>query len=172
MWPVLSIVQDFHPQIVHFPVALSIVAPVFLLLAVLIPRYTRSLAFSGWLLLVLAAAAAWVAVLSGEAAEHAAGAGGAAKAVLERHEDMAELAANALTVVAALLTLVLVVPTLVARWNRPAWNRIGVAAVLVLVLAGDVLIGLAAHQGGRLVHEFGVSAARGQPGVPVARIER
>ncbi len=163
MSPVLSTLQDLHPQMVHFPIALALVAPIFLLLALFIPKYARSLAFSGWLLLALAAAGAWAAVSTGEAAEHAAGAAGTAKALLKQHENQAELAAMILSVLAGLLALVLVVPRVIARWNRPLWTRIALAAILLLVLAGDVLVGLAAHKGGRLVHEFGVTAARAAP---------
>jgi len=55
---------------------------------------------------------------------------------------------------AALLAL----PSWVVRASRPAYRTAVNVVVLVLLLGGNLLLANAAHQGARLVHQFGVHA--------------
>lgn len=184
--PVASLVPPIppfdrlHPLVVHFPIALVLVAPVFILLAVLLNRYARPLLLAATLLVGMGAVAAAVAVESGEAAEHFAEAVPAAAPVLDQHASLAKKARNAsfgLTGLMAMCTLV------VWRSKEPmARKQLGyIAGGTLAAWAGtSLLLANAAHEGGRLVHEFGVRAwaepaaapATGQPPSPAGAATR
>lgn len=100
-----------------------------------------------------------------------------ADAVLDQHEDLAELARNAFLGLSVVIVLVSVtVWRLGDRLPRPlvSW---ACALYLVAHLLGVAVLANAAHEGGRLVHEFGVrtgsaTASSGtQPMAPPARTE-
>ncbi|HMM34152.1 MAG TPA: hypothetical protein PKA62_05380, partial [Thermoanaerobaculia bacterium] len=60
--------DGLHPLIVHFPVALLLVAPVLVLLALVVRGHRRGLLLAALALMVLGTAASWVAVSTVEAA--------------------------------------------------------------------------------------------------------
>lgn len=169
MWFTVSSLDQLHPMVVHFPIALLLTAPLFVLLAVLWRKASRGLALSALLLLALGTAGAWVAVCTGDAAEHAVHATGAAKAVLHQHEDLAELTATVFSILTGLFAAIVLLPLLIQKLDRPTWTRSALAAVLVLLIGGDLLIAKAAHEGGRLVHEFGTRAAVNGASAPQAQ---
>lgn len=162
-------VGHLHPLVVHFPVALLVTAPVFVLLAVVGPgAWRRGFAVSALVLLGLGTIGAWVGMSTGEAVEDAVHVTGQAEAVLERHEELAEVVAKTFTVLTGILLAIVLLPALVARLDRPALVRAALAVFLALLLGGDLLLAKAAHEGGRLVHEFGVNASAGPPTATVA----
>ena len=57
-----------HPLLVHFPIALLFITPLFLLLAVLLGRQNRAWALTALLLLLLGTVGIFAAAASGEAA--------------------------------------------------------------------------------------------------------
>src|ERR1700751_3946893 len=83
--------NTLHPLVVHFPIALLLVAPVFVLLGALWPGRT-GLAFLGCALILmsLGTAGTFVAQSTGEAASRATLQTPALTAMIERHEDLAE----------------------------------------------------------------------------------
>jgi uncharacterized membrane protein len=91
--------DPLHPAIVHFPIALSLVA----LLLELLARHPRGrvLETSAGLLMVLAALGSVAAVLSGQAARDDAVAPAGVGPLIERHEEIGELAMWLLLAVAA-----------------------------------------------------------------------
>jgi uncharacterized membrane protein len=154
--------EHLHPLMVHFPVALLLTAPLLIIVALVVRGGSgRAFALSALILLALGTAGAWAAVATGEAAEDAAHLTAPAKTVLERHEDLAQATAVTFTFLSALLAAVVLTPVLVRRLDKPAWVRAALAVVLLAVVGGDLLVAKAAHEGGRLVHEFGSSPAAG-----------
>ena len=152
-WPSFD---GLHPLVVHFPIALFIVAPIFVIAALVLWRQRLAMLGAAALLLVLGAIALFVTVASGEAAGEMAERSAAVNAVLERHEELAETT----RIVFSALTILLAVAFVLGVWlkdriKRPVWT-VGLA-VYVLVYAGALLLLVnTAHQGGRLVHELGV----------------
>ncbi len=159
--------SPLHPAVVHFPVALSIVAVV-LDAAARHPRL-RSLDPAGPVLIVMAAVGAVAAVLTGDAAGDAAVVPAGAAALLDRHGDIGELAMWLLLAVAALRLVA------AARgWFRGwvPWAYLAVAA------AAAVVVGYNARLGGEMVFGHGLGTAPVQrapapsvasPGAPVQR---
>jgi uncharacterized membrane protein len=149
--------DHLHPLVVHFPIALLLTAPIFIVLALFVRSRTRSLASVALLLLALGTLGAWVAVASGETAEHVSRISAQAKPILEQHEDLAEATATVFSILTGVLALIVALPLAIRKLDRPALNRIALGSFLLLLLAGDLLVAKAAHEGGRLVHEFGSS---------------
>jgi uncharacterized membrane protein len=150
--------DGMHPLVVHFPIALTMVTPLLVLMALVSKRYTRVWLAASALMMLLAAGGAWVAASTGSAAEELAERVPGAKAILEEHEELGESAEY----FAFALAGVLVIGTgLFWRWGEKCPRRviIGVGlAYLVANGAGALVVANAAHEGGRLVHEVGVRA--------------
>jgi len=152
-----------HPIIVHFPIALLLTSPVFVVAAIAWRSRRREMLLACVALMTLGTISAFLATASGEAGEVATRNVPGADIVLQKHEELAESARNlylGLTVITAIVALV--------AWRRHEQITTsmaiagGVLLLLLNFLAGMVLVN-AAHQGGRLVHELGVRAPWRQP---------
>ena len=145
----MSLLPDpLHPAVVHFPIALTFAALLFEA-ASRAPRW-RTLATASLVLIVLAATSAVAAVITGDVAHEEVVVPVAARALLEQHEELGELLAWGLGLLA-------VARVVLARFGR----HDGPLGWLYLVLLG-VLCGVVAYQGhlgGRLVYEHGVGTA-------------
>ena len=147
-----------HPSIVHFPIALLLVAPVFVILAIFRRPERTAFGLSALILMMLGTVAAFVAVASGEASAHALAVTGAVHELIEEHEEGAELARTLFALLTLVYGVILLVPLFVRKW-RPGWPFRSLSAVfLVLYLAAGAVLVTAAHRGGMLVHEHGVTA--------------
>ncbi len=137
-----------HAILVHFPVALAMLAPLLLIATMVVGGKNRALRIAVIGAYILLAASAWAAVLSGESANDHVGAPPAVVAsMVHEHEEMAEK-----IWIFALATAVLVAGGM--------HKKQGVAAVsLWLALAGGVFtagwVGATAHKGGTMVYRFG-----------------
>jgi uncharacterized membrane protein len=146
-----------HPLIVHFPIALLMAAPLFIVAGLIRKRWMGGMVVSALILMALGTAAAYVAVPSGEAAGKLAERTPQVNAVLERHESLGETTRTVFTI----LTLIFGVLALGQRRLRRLDRLPGVGlqiAYLALYAAGLAVLANTAHDGGRLVHEFGVRA--------------
>ncbi|TAM56709.1 MAG: hypothetical protein EPN53_01305 [Acidobacteria bacterium] len=149
--------DPLHPALVHFPIALSIVAVLLELLA-RHPRL-RSLGGAAGLVMALAAAGSVAAVLSGEAAHDEAVIPAAAAALVARHEDVGELAMWLLLGVVA-LRLLLAWRGWLVRWG--AWLYLAAA------VAATAAVGYNGYLGGKMVFDHGVGTAPVQRGAAAA----
>lgn len=150
--------DGLHPIVVHFPVALLAIVPVFLLLGLIRPAWRRGLMWSALLLMVLGTAALWLAVPTGEAAEEVAERVPAAASVLEAHESLAETARAFFTILTLIFGVILQGLRTLRRETETGPALALHLPFLALYLAGVLVLMNTAHQGGRLVHEFGVTA--------------
>jgi uncharacterized membrane protein len=148
--------DGLHPLVIHFPVALLLVAPLFLLLGALFRQSARCWFLAGLALMALGTAATYVAVPTGEAAARLVDRTEAVAPVLTRHEDLAEKTRLTFT----LLTVLFAVGMGVTRFWQPGLpvSAALLLAFLALYAAGALLLANTAHNGGRLVHQFGVQA--------------
>lgn len=148
-----------HPMIIHFPIALLLIAPLFILLAAsLRPGQGRPYLIAAMALLLIGTAGTFVAVATGESAAELAEQTPATEQVLHTHEALAERTRAVFTVLSIIFLALLVVP----RWMKQSDNRLTATilplAFLMFYGAGVLLLLNTAHNGGRLVHEFGVGA--------------
>jgi len=155
--------EGMHPLIVHFPIALLLVAPLFVLLGVL-PRIGRFFRPAALVLLVLGTTAAYVAAEAGEAAMGLVMQTDEVKPVLHEHAEMAEKGETLFTIVTAVYAAVLLVPPLLKKLGvlRKELPRAVPVVAQLIVLIGALLSGIVlantGHLGGHLVHDLGVQA--------------
>ncbi len=161
-FPPIPAWNALHPLIVHFPIALLLVAPLFVVLGGLLdvrtPGRGRAFLVTALLLLALGTAATFVAVETGEAAGKLTDRTEALSAVLERHESLAETTRLVFSALTVMLAAILLVPR-VFRRELPRAAATGLlGAFVVFYSAGAVVLANTAHNGGRLVHELGARA--------------
>jgi uncharacterized membrane protein len=147
-----------HPFVVHFPIALLLFAPVFVLLGMLTRSRPSGFRASALLLLVAGTGAILVAISTGKAAGELADHTPAINAVMSSHVDMAMRVRNAFIVLTLAYALLLLLPRWVKALARPVVALASHAIFLALLLAGCLLLVDASHEGGRLVHQLGVHA--------------
>lgn len=150
--------DGLHPLVIHFPVALLLVAPLFLILAAVWRRHATGFGLSALVLLALGTAAAFVAVETGEAAAELADRTEAITAAIGRHQELAERARDMFAVIAVVYAVLLALPRFVKRLASPRLQLIGTLVVIAAIIAAGLQLTAAAHQGGLLVHKFGVHA--------------
>lgn len=172
MFPPLPPSDGLHPLVVHFPIALLLSVPVFIVAAMAWKSQSKGMLLAALMLAAMGTVFAALAVTTGEATERHAEAIPAAKSTLERHEDLAELARNLSIGFTAVLAAATVVYVSRAERTSRRVRLIGGCVLLLLALGPAVVIANAAHEGGRLVHVHGVHApvggSKGPAPAPVA----
>ena len=153
-----------HPLIIHFPIALLLVAPLFIIAALLVSAPRRqAFVISALALMILGTASVYVALSTGEAAGKLAERTPQLNAVLERHENLAERTRIIFTGLTVMLAGILTVPRLVKWEPRRAMSAMILVVFLVLYGGAAQLLINTAHHGGLLVHQFGVTAMVNAP---------
>ena len=148
-----------HPLIIHFPIGLLLIAPVFIIAgAALKPAKGRSFLLAAMILLLVGTAGVFIAVETGEAAGKLAERVPGVEQVLETHESLAESTRVVFSVLSVIFAALLAAPRLLKRPDTRLTTTILPLAFLVLYGAGALLLVNTAHNGGRLVHEFDVRA--------------
>ena len=149
--------DGLHPLIVHFPIALLLVAPLFIVIGVALRR-SRLFLWAALLLMAIGTTATFLAVATGEAAGKLADRTPQVNAVLERHEDLAETTRLVFTALTVIFAAIVAAPAVFSRLKGPAFRVVLPLMFLLLYGAGVLVLANTAHNGGRLVHELGVQA--------------
>jgi len=151
--------DGLHPLVIHFPVALLLVAPVFLLLSAFWRKHGLAFGIAALVLLLLGTAAAFVSVETGEAAAELADRTEAITAAITQHQELAEQARNVFAVITVCYAVLLALSGgAIKRLAKPGVQMTVALVTCGAVLAGSLEIVAAAHRGGLLVHKFGVHA--------------
>ncbi|MGE5232764.1 MAG: DUF2231 domain-containing protein [Acidobacteriota bacterium] len=167
-FPPLPTFDALHPLVIHFPIALLLVAPLFVLVGALLPRERgRAYQITALVLMLCGTLGAFLAVASGEAAARIAERSESVNPVLERHQELAETTRAVFAVLTVAFAALLFAPRWLKRIPAPAMSGVLTAVFLVFYAAGAVVLANTAHNGGRLVHELGVTSAMSPP-APVA----
>ncbi|HEX8925321.1 MAG TPA: DUF2231 domain-containing protein [Terriglobales bacterium] len=165
--PPIPALDGLHPLIIHFPIALLFVAPIFVLVgAVLQPRRGRPLLYSALVLMVLGTASIFVAIESGEAAAKLADRTPEINRVIEHHEDFAENTRLAFSILTVVFAGVLFVPMALKKELSRVASTVLPLAFLCIYLGGMLMVANTADQGGRLVHQYGVHSMVAPEGAP------
>ena len=151
--------DGLHPLIIHFPIALLLIAPIFVVVgAALTPAKGRPYLIAAMVLLLAGTASIFIAVETGEAAGQLAERTPGMEQILENHESLAERTQAVFSVLSVIFVALVAVPWFLKRAETRLATTILPLAFLVLYSAGALLLVNTAHNGGRLVHEFGVRA--------------
>ena len=144
--------DPLHPAVVHLPIALAILVPIFAILAVL-AIHRGLLPTRSWGLVVLLqamlVASTFLAVETGEAQEER-----VERFVAERHVEAHEQAAERFLAITGLGLVVVAIGLLPRRAG--AVGRVGGTVAALAILAAGVAVG---HSGGELVYEHGAANA-------------
>lgn len=164
MLPPIPSWDGLHPIIVHFPIALLLIAPILIVLGMIFSKSSRTFLVSAFVLMLIGTIATFIAVSTGSAAEEIAEQMANVEAVLENHEELAETTQMVFSALTAIFGAIVFVPML---FKKELGQKIMIPLSLAFLLfygGGAVLLVNTAHEGGRLVHEFGVRAmmANGQ----------
>jgi uncharacterized membrane protein len=156
-FPPLPSWDGLHPLIVHFPIALLLVAPLFVVLGIVLRR-SRLFLWAALLLMAIGTTATFFAVSTGEAAGKLAERTPQINAVLEHHENLAETTRAIFTALTVLFAAIVVAPAAFRRLQSATFRIVLPLVFLLCYGAGVVVLVNTAHNGGRLVHELGVQA--------------
>lgn len=158
--------QGLHPLVVHFPIALLLTAPLFIVIGALRKRGGSSFLIAALVLMSLGTTGTFVAAATGEAAGRIAERSPEINVVLEQHEELAETTRIAFSVLTAIFAAIVLVPPMLRRGSNRLISTALPLVFLVLYAAGALLLANTAHNGGRLVHELGVKALVAQTAAP------
>lgn len=168
MLPPIPPWDGLHPLVVHFPIALLIVAPVLVVLGLIIYRQYIWFATAALVIMAIGTLFAFIAVSTGEAGAELAMRSPEINPVLERHEELAETTQWVFLGLTLLFAAITFIPHLVKRPLKRLPGSVVAVAFLLIYGGGTILLANTAHQGGRLVHEFGVQALVAESPTPVA----
>ena len=158
MLPPIPSWDGLHPLIIHFPIALLLVAPLLVLFGVFLPNKGRSFLIAAFILMLLGTVASFIAVSTGASAGELAERVANVESVLENHEELAETTRTVFSALTVIFGVMLFAPMI---FKKDLSSKIVIPlnlAFLIFYGAGVVLLIKTAHEGGRLVHEFGVRA--------------
>jgi uncharacterized membrane protein len=151
--------NELHPLVIHFPIALLLVAPLFIVAGIIAnPQKGRPFLVVALSLMVLGTIGTVLAVGTGVAAAEVTHRTAAMSAVLERHQELAETTRDIFGLLTVIFATILFLSRLLEREPTTAVARILALAFLLFYSAGTVVLVNTAHNGGRLVHEFGIHA--------------
>ena len=158
MFPTLPSWDSIHPLIVHFPIALIIVAPIFVIMSMVFRKSALPLGACALSLMAMGTVGAILAVETGEAGAELAERTPGVEAALEKHEELAETTRTMLIVVTVVYALIVAAPLAMKKLMDPVPSTLLNVSFLALYLVGASFLINTAHQGGLLVHAYGVHA--------------
>ncbi len=150
--------DSIHPLLIHFPLTLFFLAPVFVLFAGFAKTTTRqTFLISALTVMLLGVASTYAAFKAGQTAAATVTPTGEVRTVVERHQELASLARSSLTAATLLFGLTLLICTCFHLQIHELTGVLPLGSVVLYALGLFWLIN-AAYYGERLVHEFGVGS--------------
>ena len=156
MFPSLPPWEGIHPLIVHFPIALLLVAPLLLVLSIFLLPARRGLEIATFVLLALGTIGAMLALQSGEAAESFAEAIPAAHDALEQHEALGKITVYIFLFLSVAFGVVYLVPTIRKRLSSTGPYLGATILFLAIYASGAYVLVQTGHYGAQLSHVYNV----------------
>jgi uncharacterized membrane protein len=158
-FPSLPSWDAIHPLIIHFPIVLLLLSPLFVLIAaVLRPPGNRPYMTAALITLLLGTFSVFLAASSGEEAAELADRAGGVNVVLAAHESLASTCEILFAIYSALFAGLFIWQWVSRRRPSRITSTFAPLAFLAVYSVGLLYLVNTAHAGGRLVHEFGVHA--------------
>ncbi|HUY95995.1 MAG TPA: DUF2231 domain-containing protein [Terracidiphilus sp.] len=151
--------ESLHPLVIHFPIVLLLLSPMFVLVSALLsPLRSRPYMIVGLVLLTAGTASLWLAAETGEAAAEIADRTQEINAVILAHEHLASQTRLIFSALTLVLGGIFVLPHFLRRPVTRVHSTILPLVFVAIYSLGAVALVNTAHEGGRLVHQFGVHA--------------
>jgi len=166
--PVIPPWAGLHPLIVQFPIALLLITPMLVIVGALLrPERGRIILYTALGLMLIGTLGTFLAAATGEAAGKLAERTPQIDAVLERHEELADATRAVFSGLTLIFGAIVFAPKVFRRLPGSLVTTVLPLLFLLLYGAGMLLLANTAHNGGRLVHEFGVRAMIGHSAGPL-----
>ena len=149
---------SLHPLIVHFPIALLVVAPLFIALGLIVPQFRKAFYMCALILILLGTAGVFLAVSTGDSAAEALANNPAVTVTLNNHVRFAEQSRLNFSALAILFLFYVIFRTFIEQ----RLGKLDPAAALTFLIIYTLNLALifnAAHYGGKLVHQHGIKSA-------------
>lgn len=158
-FPTLLPWDSLHPLIIHFPIVLLLISPLFVLIgAMLTPLKGRPYMVVALILLLLGTGSLFVAAQTGQAAAELADRSPGVSSVLESHQDLATETKGIFAALSLIFIGLFFLPRFTGHPDTRLFSMVLPLAFLVFYGVGILFLVNTADAGGRLVHEFGVHA--------------
>ncbi len=145
---------SLHPLVVHFPIALLFVAPLFIALGFITLQLRKTFYICALILMLLGTTGVFFAVSTGNSAAAVLSADPAIAATLEAHVRFAEQSQLNFSVLAILFLLYVISPNFTQK-RLGKLDRVAGCLFLIIYVFNLALIFNTAHYGGTLVHQHG-----------------
>jgi uncharacterized membrane protein len=149
--------EGLHPMVVHFPLVLLLLCPLFLAIALIRREPTGPYTLSGWALLVLGTALAFLAKETGEAAVGLVTKTDMISQSIHEHAHWAVLTCGMAAFASLTLTTFLWASRRETNSLSPTRAQMFLVLILMVCLVLSVLVVITAHEGAFLVHGLGVT---------------
>ena len=152
--------NGLHAIIVHFPIVLLLIAPLFVIVGLALPSAKgRPFLVSALAFMMLGTATVFIAAATGEAMTKAIGSTPDIRAALEQHRGLAGTTQELFAMLTLAFAALLYVPRLL-RNELESWVNTALLTVfLVFYATGALFLVNTVHHGGLLVHQLGHNAA-------------
>jgi len=149
-----------HPVLVHFPVSLLSIAPLFIVIGLFTKKSAKTFYVCALVLLLTGTAGAYLAETSGEKASEAVSTadGNETLATLRTHAELAEKATLHFSILTALFLVYVLFYTLLNGIFGPRIHQLGLILFLAAYAYSLLILANTAHHGGMLVHHHGVQS--------------
>ena len=150
---------SLHPVIVHLPIALLLVSPLFIILGLIFKKFRKPFYCSSLILLALGTLGIILAIFTGDAASDLIEPNPETLKTLTAHVLLAEqIRLNFILLTSILTTYIILMKTIAKKWNPKAHTAI-ITLYLLAYAYSLVLLFNTAHQGGKLVHHHGIKSS-------------
>lgn len=151
--------DELHPLIVHFPIALLLIVPLFIFIGIIYKKYDRCCFLCAFILMLLGTISSIFAVATGEASAQLIDKTPEVQKVITLHWQLAEITRTLFIVLTIIYAIILFAPQ---KFLKKPLERKQIVIIniifLIVLLAGCVLLSYTGHLGGELVHKLGVSS--------------
>lgn len=149
---------SLHPLVVHFPIALLFVAPLFIALGLITHPLRKAFYICALILMLLGTAGVFCAVSTGDSAAEPLSNDPAVTAVLNSHVRFAEQARLNFSALAILFLFHVTSRTFIQK-RLGKFDPAVVLIFLIIYALNLALVFNTAHYGGKLVHQHGIKSA-------------
>ncbi len=157
-FPTIPAWGEAHAMIIHFPIAILLTAPLFILVGLFFKKNGKFFNYSALILMLLGFFGLAIALASGEASADLVSIPKKALETLEKHKELSIIARNLYAGLIMIFALLIYVPLMIKKELTPSLNRIVSILFVVVYMFCSLSLINAADTGKALVHTYGVKA--------------